>query len=151
MQAGSTTWFGEFYSGHLTQWENYIKWTSPRGRFQLGLTAENNFGRLPQGHFVQRLWQVNLAYAWNPNLVLTSLVQYDTESQNVGANNRLRWTIRPGRDLFLVWNRGWQRLLTRPDVSVVPDREVVAVKLRDRKSTRLNSSHIQKSRMPSSA
>lgn len=130
LQAGTTTWYGEFYSGHLTQWENYINWTSPRGRLQLGLTTENNFGRLREGRFVQRLWQVNFAYAWSPNLVLTSLIQYDSESQNIGSNNRLRWTIRPGREFFLVWNRGWQRLLTRPDLSVVPDKEVVAAKLR---------------------
>jgi hypothetical protein len=49
---------------------------------------------------------VRAAYAWNPNLVLSSFIQYDTESQNVGANTRLRWTIKPGNDLFIVWNRG---------------------------------------------
>ena len=78
---------------------------------------ENDFGHLPQGNFVQRLWQLQGAYAWSPNLVLSSFIQYDTESQNVGTNTRLRWTIKPGNDLFIVWNRGWQRLiliLTKP-------------------------------------
>ncbi len=59
-----------------------------------------------QGNFVQRLWTVQGTYAWSPNLVLSSLVQYDTESQNIGTNTRLRWTIKPGNDLFIVWNRG---------------------------------------------
>lgn len=131
IQAGSTTYFGSFYSGTLTQWEHYVKWTSPKGKLQFGLTTENNFGHLPQGNFVQRLWQLQSAYAWNPNLVLTSFIQYDTDSQNVGSNTRLRWTMRPGNDLFVVWNRGWQRLVLRPgDLGLIPDNELLAIKLR---------------------
>jgi hypothetical protein len=122
--------FGTFYSGHLRQWLTRVNWTSPKGAWQLGLEAENNFGRLREGNFVQRLWQLQFDHAWGPNIVLTSFIQYDTESQNIGANTRLRWTFKPGKDLFVVWNRGWQRLLTRPDLSLIPDPEFVAVKLR---------------------
>jgi len=82
---------------------------------QLEAIAENDFGRLPEGNFVQRLWQLQGEYAWTRNLVLSSFVQYDTESQNVGTNTRLRWTIKPGSDLFIVWNRGWQRLALSPN------------------------------------
>jgi hypothetical protein len=131
LQFGTTTWFGGFYAGHLTSWENYLKWTSPRGRVQLAATTENDFAHLPQGNFVQRLWQLQSAYAWTPNLVLSSFVQYDTVSQNIGTNTRLRWTIKPGNDLFIVWNRGWQRLILNPrDVSIAPQSDVIAVKLR---------------------
>ena len=108
-----------------------MKWTSPKGRVQLEADIENDFGRLPKGNFVQRLWQLQGAYAWSPNLVLSSFIQYDTESQNVGTNTRLRWTIKPGNDLFIVWNRGWQRLILSPnETSIVPQSDVVAVKLR---------------------
>ena len=63
--------------------------------------------------------------------MLTSFVQYDNESSNVGANTRLRWTLKPGNDLFLVWNRGWKRLILSPaDRSLIPDAELIAVKLR---------------------
>jgi hypothetical protein len=131
VEAGSTTRFGTFYSGTLTQWEQYIRWTSPKGKLQFGLTTDNNFGHLKEGNFVQRLWQVQASYAWGPNLVLTNFLQYDTDSQNLGSNTRLRWTIRPGNDLFIVWNRGWQRLVLSPrDFSLVPENELLAVKLR---------------------
>jgi len=130
LQFGTTTWFGTFYNGHLTQWENYIRWTSSRGRVQLDLDTENDFGHLPVGNFVQRLWSIRAAYAWNPNLVLSSFVQYDTGSQNIGTNTRLRWTIRPGNDLFVVWNRGWQRIVTDPHVSIIPQSDLIAIKLR---------------------
>ncbi len=131
LQAGSTTWFGNFYDGTLTQWENYLRWTSPGARWNLDISTENDFGRLREGNFVQRLWQLKSGFSWNPNLVLTSFVQYDTESQKVGTNTRLRWTIRPGNDLFIVWNRGWQKLALRPgDLMLIPDSEMIAVKLR---------------------
>jgi hypothetical protein len=131
LQFGATTWFGTFFDGHLTQWQDYLKWTSPKGKVQLDLEVENDFGHLPQGNFVQRLWSVQGAYAWNPNLVLSSFIQYDTESQNIGTNTRLRWTIKPGNDLFIVWNRGWQRLVLSPgETSIVPQSDAVAVKIR---------------------
>jgi hypothetical protein len=122
--------FGTFYSGNLTHWLNRLNWTSPKGAWQLGLEATNNFGRLREGNFVQRLWQLEFSRAWGPNVVLTSFIQYDTESQNIGANTRLRWTFKPGKDLFIVWNRGWQRLLMRPELALLPDTEFLAVKLR---------------------
>jgi hypothetical protein len=80
---------------------------------------------------VQRLWQLQTAFAWNANLSLASFLQYDSESGNLGTNTRLRWTVKPGRDLFIVWNRGWQQLRTsRDDLRLAPDSEMVAVKLR---------------------
>ncbi len=131
VQVGSITGFGRFYSGHLTQWENYLRWTSPKGRYQAGLTVEQNFGRLNEGSFVQRLWQLHTALAWSPNLVLTSFIQFDSESQNLGTNTRLRWILKPGREIFFVWNRGWQRLrLRRDDLLLAPDSEFLAVKMR---------------------
>ena len=83
-----------------------------------------------QGNFVQRLWQLQGAYACSPNLVLSSFIQYETRSQNVGTNTRLRWTIKPDNDLFIGWNRGWQRLVLSPnDTSIVPQSDLIAVKL----------------------
>jgi hypothetical protein len=47
-------------------------------------------------------------WAFSADLVLSSFLQYDATSDDFGANNRLRWTLRPGCDLFLVWTRGWR-------------------------------------------
>ena len=131
IQGGTTTWWGGFYDGDLLQQENYVRWTSPGAHWQVDLSTENDFAHLREGNFVQRLWQLKGGYAWSPNLLLTTFVQYDTESQNVGTNTRLRWTIRPGRDLFVVWNRGWQKLNLDPnELRLVPNSETFAVKLR---------------------
>lgn len=127
---GNTSWFGEFYDGHLWQQINYVKWTSPRGRLQLELDTENDFAHMPEGNFQQKLWQVQGAYAWNPNLIFTTFIQYDTDSNSVGTNNRLRWTIKPGNDLFIIWNRNWQKIVPSPSLGLVPERDLIAVKLR---------------------
>jgi hypothetical protein len=129
-QFGNTTWFGEFYDGHLVQQENYVKWTSPKGRLQLGVETENDFAHMPEGDFVQKLWQFQGAYAWNPNLILTSFIQYDTDSHNVGSNTRLRWTLKPGNDLFVVWNRSWQQFVPSPYLRLSPQADLIAIKLR---------------------
>jgi len=131
LQVGSTTWVGSFYGGRLTQWDNYVKLNTFQGRLQLGVTTTNNFGRVPAGRFVQRLWQAQSGFAFTPQLILTTFIQYDNQSHNVGANTRLRWTIRPGDDLFVVWNRGWQRVIAEGgDLNLVPQDETVAIKLR---------------------
>jgi hypothetical protein len=126
--------FGSFYNGRLIQQETSVDWTSPRGRLQTGIGTEQNFGRLDQGSFVQRLWQLRVNVAWSPNVALTSFIQYDSESANLGQNTRLRWTLKPGNDLFIVWNRGWRRLYFSPrerdELSLIPDTELIAVKLR---------------------
>lgn len=131
VQFGNTTAFGSFYSGHLFQQSNFTRYTSARGAWQAGLVLEQNFGRLPQGNFVQRLWQFNATYALSPYVSLSSFLQYDSVTRNIGNNMRLRWTLRPGNDLFVVWNRGWKRLLLSPeDLRLGPDTELLAVKLR---------------------
>jgi hypothetical protein len=38
--------------------------------------------------------------------------------------------MKPGRDLFIVWNRGWQRILTRPELTLTPKIDLIVVKLR---------------------
>ena len=129
LQFGTTTWFGTFFNGHLTQWQDYVNWTSPQGRVQLSANLENDFARLPEGNFATRLWFLQSTIAWSPNLVLSNFLQYN--GRGLGSNTRLRWTIRPGDDLFLVWNRGWQRVFTVPDeFTFAPQNELVAVKLR---------------------
>lgn len=127
---GHTVWFGSFYDGDLTEWENYLRWTSSKGKLQLELSAQNNFAHLKAGNFAQRLWQLQSAYAWNPNLILTSFIQYDSDSRNLGSNTRLRWTLKPGNDVFLIWNRGWQQRLSTRNLSLIPDKDLIALKVR---------------------
>ena len=128
-EVGSSVWFGDFFSGRLTEWESFVYWTFGPGRLRLELEAVNNFGDLPQGDFIQRLWQLKTVYAASPDLVVSVFTQYDSESRDLGLNSRLRWTLQPGRDLFLVWNRNWQRTLGQ-GYRLELDADQIVVKLR---------------------
>jgi hypothetical protein len=68
-------------------------------------------------------------YSFTPDLVLSAYVQYDTETRDLGLNGRLRWTIRPGTDVYLVWNRGWQETGT-DRYNLAPQAEQVTLKVR---------------------
>ncbi|MDW8129010.1 MAG: DUF5916 domain-containing protein [Bryobacterales bacterium] len=131
LQFATENSLGSFYSGRLVQLAGQLRWTSPEGRAQIGVGAEHNRARLREGRFVQRLWRLEGTLAWNAYVVLTTFLQYDSESRNLGVNTRLRWTFQPGNDLFVVWNRGWQQLVRSPgELALAPESEMLALKLR---------------------
>jgi hypothetical protein len=45
-------------------------------------------------------------------------------------NARLRWTLRPGSDLFFVWNRNWTHPIGEGRLDLGPVSDQVALKLR---------------------
>ncbi len=107
-RVGSTVWFGDFYTGTLTQSEGFVTYATPSGHLQLELSAENDTGNLPEGDFTLNLGQLKAVYAFTPDSILSSFIQYDSESGDLGANTRYRWTITPGNDFFVVWFHGWR-------------------------------------------
>lgn len=129
-QLSSTFWMGGFYGGRLLQWIEGAGFNVAGGRFHLTLSTENDFGHLPWGDFVQRLYQLKAERAWSPDLILSALLQYDTATRDLGANLRLRWSPKPGVDAFLVWNRGWQRPDLNGPLRFLPQQETVSAKLR---------------------
>ena len=110
--AQATWWFGRFYSGHLDQYQWTGAW-NPTALVTVEFSGERNVGRLPTGDFTQTLVGTRLRMNMSPDLSLASYVQYDTDSDAVGVNTRLRWTFRPVADLFVVYNHNVRSLLDR--------------------------------------
>ncbi len=54
-----------------------------------------------------RIASAAIKIAFTPDLTWDTVVQYDNISKQVGLNSRIRWTWRPGDDLFFVVNEGW--------------------------------------------
>ncbi len=113
---GSRVWFGNFFTGRLTQMKAFASYATPAGHLRLKIGWEHSIGQLPEGDFTLDVGRVNIVYAFTPDLILSSNIQYSSESHAVGANTRFRWTIKPGNDLFIVWNRDWQRLFGDGDL-----------------------------------
>jgi hypothetical protein len=76
-------------------------------------TGERNVGRLETGRFTQTLIGNRLRVNVSPDLSIASYVQYDTDSDSVGVNTRLRWTFSPAGDLFVVYNHNVRDVLDR--------------------------------------
>jgi hypothetical protein len=102
-----TWWFGGFFDGSLHEIQVEATW-KPSALVNVDLSAERNAGRLPQGDFTQDLVALRLRLNWSPDLSLSSLVQYDNETESLGSNTRLRWTFEPLGDLFVVYNHNLQ-------------------------------------------
>jgi hypothetical protein len=110
-----TWWFGGFYEGTLHQ----VSWTgawNPTALVTVELAGEHNVGTLGQGQFTATIAGTRVRLNLSPDLTVSSYIQYDSGSREVGTNTRLRWTIRAAGDLFVIYNHNvrdyadrWQR------------------------------------------
>jgi hypothetical protein len=107
-----TWWFGDFYNGDLDQFLWTGAW-NPTPLVTVEFTGERNVGHLPSGRFAQTLVGNRLRVNISPDLSIASYVQYDTDSDSVGVNTRLRWTFSPVGDLFVVYNHNVRSLHER--------------------------------------
>ncbi len=112
LYAQLTWWLGGFYNGDLQQ----LLWTgawNPTPLLTIEFSGERNVGDLPSGRFRQTLVGNRLRVNVSPDLSIASYVQYDTDSDSVGVNTRVRWTFTPAADLFVVYNHNIRSLLER--------------------------------------
>ena len=49
----------------------------------------------------------------SPHLQESSYVQFDTTSASLGTNSRLRWTLTPVADLFMIYNHNLRNVPER--------------------------------------
>ncbi len=95
-------------------------WTGTQTELELGLTFrplpgvelspsyERGMIRLTEGDFDVDIFLLEGIWDLTTELFFTSNLQYDNDSNEIGLNNRLRWIITPGSNLFLVYNHNWE-------------------------------------------
>jgi hypothetical protein len=98
--------YGGYWSGNAEQVTTSLTYKLPP-RFIVSFSTNQTFARLPEGHFIARIFTANVNYSVSPRLSLSNLVQYDNRSRNMGWQSRVRWTLQPGNDLFFAFNQGW--------------------------------------------
>ncbi len=102
----STVSTGEFYDGTRFEYGADVEWrASPHLLLAAGM--EFNEVELPDGDFDANVAYGKLNITFSPRLSWNNIVQYDNISDTLGLNSRIRWIIKPGSDLFLVFNRGF--------------------------------------------
>lgn len=97
--------YGTFYDGTRAQLASdfTIRFTK---HVQAGVIYGFDNLRLPGGDENIHLVRARLLLFFTPNVSWITLVQYDSMSDQIGANSRFRWIIEDGRELFLVFNQG---------------------------------------------
>jgi hypothetical protein len=100
--------WGEFYTGTRRDLELAVVF-KPSPHVRTSIEFGRNEVSLGEGAFTTQVLAVRADYNFSPNVSWANLVQYDSESRLLGAQSRFRWIIRPGNDLYLVLNRGWDR------------------------------------------
>lgn len=115
--------FGNYYSGDLNTIEARVT-LKPSALWALELTGERNTGRvraiiddyeelrrldIVEKNIKEELYGVRGQLNLTADLQFSTLTQYDTQSRELGTNNKLRWTFDPLGDLFVVYNHNLVR------------------------------------------
>jgi hypothetical protein len=100
--------WGSFYDGNLRRVAGELV-LKPSPHLLVSARGEWSRGTLPAGSFTAKVLAGRLELNLSPDLGWSNLVQYDSDSRELGLQSRLRWRIRPGSDLFVVYNRGFVR------------------------------------------
>jgi hypothetical protein len=100
--------FGTFFSGSRREYIVEVG-LRPRRGVLLQFDAEHNVIDLAQGSFEADVFRVRANTQFSPWLSLVNNVQYDTESELLGWQMRLRWIRRPGNDFYFVYTHNWQQ------------------------------------------
>jgi hypothetical protein len=112
----ATARHGSFYDGtlHELSWRSRIEF-SPQ--IYAEPTVSWNDVDSPFGAGNNNLLSNRVTYTMSPRMFLSALVQYQSRTDAIATNARLRWEYRPGSELFVVYNDG-RTTLTRgfPDI-----------------------------------
>src|SRR5262245_28827619 len=108
-----TWWFGGFYDGRIDQFVWTGAW-NPTPLLTIEFSGERDVARdLSAGDFSATVVGTRARVNFSSDLNIASYVQYDTETQSIGVNTRLRWTFLPVGDLFVVYNHNVRDVLDR--------------------------------------
>jgi hypothetical protein len=101
---------GGFWDGDRQQYGGRVSFRPSPG-ISVSTNIQYNDVQLPGGDFTASLYE--LSTDWNPSpwVAINGQVQYDDQSEVVGLFSRLRWIVKPGNDIYLVYTQNWRREL----------------------------------------
>ena len=97
---------GGFWSGTQTQYSFDVS-LRPFAGLELNPEYIRTNVDLAEGSFSTDLFRFEANMDFTNSLFFTTNIQFDNLSDLLATNNRLRWIITPGSDLYLVYNHNW--------------------------------------------
>ena len=95
---------GSFYSGDKTTVSFSRGRLELTPQFSLEPSVSYNRVELPEGRFTTNLLTTRTTFTVTPLMFVSALLQYNSSSDALSTNVRLRWEYRPGSELFVVYN-----------------------------------------------
>lgn len=100
--------YGDYYDGKAFKTGGSLSWR-PTRHVQLDLSGGLTQADLSAADFAVRNGSLGLRLTPTTRFSFNSLIQYDNQSEQIGTNNRLRYILKSGSDLFLVFNKGFHK------------------------------------------
>ncbi|HKC36094.1 MAG TPA: DUF5916 domain-containing protein [Chitinophagaceae bacterium] len=112
--------WGEFYTGKINTFEGVLGINADKHlNFQTSYTY--NRIKTPLGNLTTNELAEFVNYAFNPRLDISGFIQWNSLDDLLSGNFRLHWIPNIGSDLYIVYNRGYNKLdhltFKQPDIS----------------------------------
>ena len=95
-----------FWSGKRTEYQNNLT-IRPLEGINLSFGYIYSKVNLKEGNFKTNLIRILGDFDFSPFISFSSNVQYDNISKQIGMNNRFKYTLTPGSDIYFVYNHNW--------------------------------------------
>ncbi len=97
-------WRGGYYHGDITALGYSRGRIELTRQFSLEPGVSINMIRIGEEDYTAPLVTSRITYTFTPRMFFGGLVQYNSVSNSLSANLRLRWEYRPGSEMFIVYN-----------------------------------------------
>lgn len=95
---------GTFYDGHRTALSVSQGRATVKNAISVEPTYSLNKVDVAPGAFTTHLAGSRVTYTVTPRMFVSALIQYNSSTNSVSTNARLRWEYQPGSELFVVYN-----------------------------------------------
>ncbi|HUF75057.1 MAG TPA: DUF5916 domain-containing protein [Longimicrobiales bacterium] len=106
VSVGGGVEIGGFFSGDREEYRLSVG-LRPRPGVRVDFQNEWNVVELPEGDFETSVHRLVADTQFSPWIYLVNTAQYDTVSDILGWQFRLRWIVNPGNDLYVVYTHNW--------------------------------------------
>ena len=109
---GNSFGTGRFYTGNRTDWVVKLGYKIFVPLY-IGIESDRRYVNLESGDFIAQIWRFNVNVLFSPDITWYNFAQFDSESGRLGWQSRFHWIIKPGKEVFLVWNAPFMDPLDR--------------------------------------
>lgn len=97
---------GDYYTGTRTQFSPSVSWQANQ---YVSLSTGYSLSKydFPEGTTYTREIEADVTIAFGPSVSLSTQIEFDNVRREASFNNRLRWEIQDGQDIWIVYNQGY--------------------------------------------